>query len=135
MRNTTALNRVLIIDSDASIRELLCRYLAQEGFAVFEANNSRDGIQIADRESPDAIILGASMLEIDVFEFVAEIKSREKISDVAIIVLTVADNDGEIRSRLRGQVQNILIKDRHNKEQILNRIGNFMGCQNHGLVH
>ena len=40
-------DRVLLVEDDEELRELLARYLANQGFTVREAANGRDGLALA----------------------------------------------------------------------------------------
>ena len=57
MQTTTRPNRVLVVDDDARIRDLLRRYLAQEGFEVLLAEDSKALNKQLTRETVDLIVL------------------------------------------------------------------------------
>jgi two-component system, OmpR family, KDP operon response regulator KdpE len=47
---------VLVVEDDDGVRRLLCRALKAEGYAVLEATNAEDGLEVAARECPDLVI-------------------------------------------------------------------------------
>lgn len=61
--------RILIIDDEKDLRNLLETYLLKEGFTnIYKAENGYTGIEVCRREKPDIIILDVMMPDIDGFE-------------------------------------------------------------------
>ena len=48
--------KILVVDDEPDIIEILKYNLEKEGFEMFSANNGEEGIQIAEREKPDLIV-------------------------------------------------------------------------------
>ena len=44
--------RIVVIDDEESVREVVTAYLQKEGFTVFAAANGRDGLALAERKAP-----------------------------------------------------------------------------------
>lgn len=80
--------RVLIIEDDSEIRELLAELLRLEGCSIDTAENGRIALALLERpsERPDAIILDLMMPVMDGYEF---LKAREKIPALAAIPVAV----------------------------------------------
>lgn len=57
--------KVLVIDDDKSIVDLLNHMLTREGYTVFTALDGREGLTVAKQEKPDLIILDIMMPELD----------------------------------------------------------------------
>jgi DNA-binding response OmpR family regulator len=90
---------VLVIDDEAPIR-LLCRVnLEAEGASVLEADNGRDGIEMAKRERPDAILLDVMMPGMDGWTVAQELLEGEATRRIPIIFLTAR---ADVRDRARG---------------------------------
>lgn len=77
--------KVLVVDDDAHIVELIKLYLEKEGFAVITAANGKIAIEKFKSENPDIIILDVMMPETDGWDVCREIR---KSSDTPIIMLT-----------------------------------------------
>ena len=58
-------NRVLLIEDDDELRELLARYLASQGFSVREAANGRDGLALALGQDCDIVVLDIMLPDIN----------------------------------------------------------------------
>lgn len=78
-------NKVLVVDDDAHIAELIKLYFEKEGFTVATASNGREAVEKFKSESPAIIILDVMMPEMDGWDVCREIR---KTSNVPIIMLT-----------------------------------------------
>jgi len=126
---------VLVVDDDSESRALLRHSLEKEGWRVDEAINGKHAIESIQNRTPSLILLDLMMPEMDGFEFVDEIRSQQGLVDIPIIVLTAMDIDGEIRNKLYGQVQNILVKGAYDRDHLLKKIGEIIGCPDQKYVH
>jgi len=126
---------VLVVDDDSESRGILRHSLEKEGWQVDEAVNGKHAIESITNRAPALILLDLMMPEMDGFEFVDEIKSKQDLADIPIIVLTAMDIDGEVRNKLLGQVQNILVKGAYDKDLLLKKISEIIGCQDNKYVH
>jgi len=79
---------VLVVDDDTRMRRLLRLNLEKEGYRVTAAEDGPAGLEIAELESPDLILLDVMMPEMDGFETATLIREREKSRDTPIIFLT-----------------------------------------------
>ncbi len=78
-------NKILVVDDEKSIVNIISYNLKKEGYEVITANNGADGYKMFDEEKPDLILLDIMMPEMDGYEVCKKI--REK-SNVPIIMLT-----------------------------------------------
>jgi two-component system cell cycle response regulator len=90
---------VLVIDDEAPIR-LLCRVnLEAEEMTVLEAEDGEDGLEIAQREQPDAILLDVMMPGLDGWGVAERLLRDETTRRIPIVFLTAR---ADIRDRARG---------------------------------
>ena len=90
--------KILIVEDEANIRELLRLYLEREGYTVLEAENGVEGIKKWKSDKPDMLLLDVMMPVMDGWEVCREIRAE---SDVPIIMLTAK---GETADRVSGLV-------------------------------
>ncbi len=83
---------VLVIDDNAQARELVRRFLTDEGFRVLEAADGVAGLAMAQRERPDAITLDVLMPGMDGWAVLAALKADPALADVPVIMLTMLDD-------------------------------------------
>lgn len=77
--------RVLVVDDEQDIRELLKFYLNKEGYEVIEAANGEEALTIFENEYIDLGIIDVMMPKMDGFELV---ESMKEFKDVPCIMLT-----------------------------------------------
>lgn len=98
MRRGSLMYKILVVDDEAKIRELIRKYAEFEGYAVEEAADGMEAVQIC-RKSPrafDMIILDIMMPELDGFSAAKEIR---KVSDTPILMLSAR---GEEYDKIHG---------------------------------
>ena len=88
--------KILIVEDEANIRELLRLYLEREGYTVLGAENGVEGIKKWKSDKPDMLLLDVMMPVMDGWAVCREIRAE---SDVPIIMLTAK---GETADRVSG---------------------------------
>jgi DNA-binding response OmpR family regulator len=101
------LSKVLVIDDDMAMTELLSLLLKTRGFEVISTNYGEDGVQKARNESPDVVILDLMMLGMDGWQVCSAIR---KFSAVPILILSALDNPGTVVSALDAGADDFLTK-------------------------
>ncbi len=84
--------RVLVIDDEPTVRELLVRALTKEGFEVYTAENGPDGIDLAREIQPDIITLDVMMYGMDGWNVLERIKEDETLHDIPVVMMTLVDD-------------------------------------------
>ncbi len=102
--------KVLVVDDDANLCELLRVAFTTRGYAVVTARDGRDGVQKAQRELPDAIVLDASMPVLDGFGALKELRRRGRTSGIPVVMLTARWQQGDVVAGLRAGAQEYLTK-------------------------
>ena len=82
------MTKILVIDDDIAINELVKINLELQGYEVKQAFNGTDGFALAKQEEPNLIVLDVMMPEVDGFTVAQRIRQCEGISDTPIIMLT-----------------------------------------------
>ena len=83
---------VLVIDDEASQRELMARFLERQRFAVRTAGDGRTGLDLARSLKPRAILLDVMMPEMDGWSVLAALKSDPGTAGIPVIMVSfVAD--------------------------------------------
>ncbi|MCK5719720.1 MAG: response regulator [Thiomargarita sp.] len=79
---------VLVIDTDGEIRELFKQYLSKLGYSVAVAVDGKEGLHLAKKLRPDALILDVNMPGFDGWEVLSEIKSDSLLADIPVIMMS-----------------------------------------------
>jgi DNA-binding response OmpR family regulator len=91
-----AQGRVLVVDDEPVVREVLTRYLERDGFDVETASDGEDAIARFDASAPDLVLLDLMLPRLDGFEVFREIRARSRSP---VIMLTAR---GEVTDRIVG---------------------------------
>jgi signal transduction histidine kinase/DNA-binding response OmpR family regulator len=86
-----ARNTILVIDDDATARELIATYLGGEGFAVETAANGIEGLKKARECKPAAITLDIMIPDIDGWTVLAALKGEPDLADIPVVIVTIVD--------------------------------------------
>ncbi|CUK09144.1 Alkaline phosphatase synthesis transcriptional regulatory protein PhoP [Ruegeria denitrificans] len=82
--------KILLVDDDPRLRDLVGLALERAGFQVITASDGQNAVTHAAREAPDMIVLDIGLPEMDGFEVCRRIRAR---SDVPILFLTARDDE------------------------------------------
>jgi DNA-binding response OmpR family regulator len=99
--------KILVVDDDPAMTELLKLILQSETASVFTANSGLDGINIAKSTEPDVVILDLMMSEMDGWKFCEIIRET---STVPILILSALDSPGLVARALDAGADDYLIK-------------------------
>ena len=91
-----ASGKILVVDDDRNICELLRLYIEKEGFEVAIANDGRKALEMFESEKPDLIMLDIMLPELDGWQVCREIRKK---SQCPIIMLTAK---GEVFDKVLG---------------------------------
>jgi signal transduction histidine kinase/CheY-like chemotaxis protein len=115
-------DRILIVEDDDLLRELLRRTLEREGWAVHEATNGRQALDYVAKHQPALILLDLMLPEIDGVQVIDELRASVAGRSIPIIVLTAKDLLPVERKRLNNSVSQILQKGAYSLEGLLRQV-------------
>lgn len=90
-------DRILVIEDDARVREVLTTFLEGEGYTALPVGNAEDGLRLLEERPPDLILLDLQLPGMDGFTFCRRIKSDENTALIPVTVLTGL-HDAEART-------------------------------------
>jgi PAS domain S-box-containing protein len=117
---------VLVVEDDASVRELLQRNLEKDQWTVALAENGRVALERIAEARPALILLDLMMPEMDGFEFMDALRQREGGRDIPVVVITARQLSEGDRRRLNGQVVRIIQKSQTTAEEVLAEVRRLM---------
>jgi CheY-like chemotaxis protein len=92
--------KVLVVDDEQSMRELLRLHLANQGYQVLAAEDAIVAGHMVVEEKPDLLIVDVHMPYMDGYEFVSALKSDPETRDIPVIFLSTDDNVATQANRL-----------------------------------
>jgi DNA-binding response OmpR family regulator len=99
--------KIVIIDDEPSVQEVVKAYLEKDGYLVYVAGNGADGLALAERVKPGLIVLDLMLPDISGEEVCREIRGR---SDVPILMLTAKAGEEERIEGLQIGADDYLVK-------------------------
>lgn len=89
---------ILIIDDNEEFTDLVGFHLNPAAFDVNTASNGPEGLQMAEKLTPDVILLDWEMPEMDGLEVLARLKETDETKNIPVIMLTGRSRISEIES-------------------------------------
>jgi DNA-binding response OmpR family regulator len=87
--------RILIVEDDPDIAELVARYLDKAGFTTERAASGRDALQMVAAKPPDLLVLDLMLPHVDGLEVCQRIRSQDATAAIPIIMLTARAEESE----------------------------------------
>ncbi len=110
--------KILIVDDEPNILLTLRFLLEQAGYAVVEANNGRQALEVAKKELPRVAILDVMMPEMDGFKVAEAIREHEALADLSIVFLTARGQPQDFSTGYRSGGEVYLTKPFDNDQLI-----------------
>lgn len=85
--------KILIVDDEPDIRELIEYNLKKEGYQVFTASNGQEGVSEAKRSHPDLIILDIMMPKMDGIEACRILRTMNEFKNTFMVFLTARSEE------------------------------------------
>ncbi|MBN2117052.1 MAG: response regulator [Anaerolineales bacterium] len=83
-----AKSKILIVEDDLDVAEMLNAYFRVQGYEVFTVNWGEDGVRAAQTVLPDLIILDIRLPDIDGYEVARRVRTDRRTNEIPIIFLT-----------------------------------------------
>jgi two-component system alkaline phosphatase synthesis response regulator PhoP len=88
-----AKGKILVVDDEVNITQILEFSIGAEGYEVITASNGEEAIDMARREQPDLIILDIMMPKIDGYEACRILKANPLTKGIPVVLLTAKGRD------------------------------------------
>src|SRR5689334_15338782 len=89
------MKKILVIDDEAWLREMMLLALSQRGFEVLEAGDGESGIERARKDLPDLILCDVNMERVDGYQTLSTLRNEAGTATIPFILMTgLADQAG-----------------------------------------
>ena len=88
---STRADCILVIDDDATARELISDHLKADGFSVVTAEGGMEGLKLAKELQPTAITLDVMMPDLDGWSVLAALRQNPELADIPVFMVTIVD--------------------------------------------
>lgn len=114
--------KILIVEDDKFLRDLIVQKLKREGFATSEAVDGEEGLKIAKDKRPDIILLDLILPGLDGFEVLRRIKSDASIASIPVIVLSNLGQKEDMDRAMSGGAEDFMVKAHFTPGEIITKI-------------
>src|SRR5437899_7800696 len=87
--------RILVVEDDPDIAELVDRYLSKAGFATDRVSSGRDALDAIAAKTPDLLVLDLMLPHLDGLEICRRVRANEQTANIPIIMLTARAEESE----------------------------------------
>ena len=122
-------NTVLVIEDDPLTLATLGGALQRRGYRALRASNGLDGVEMAQLNAPDLIVLDLVMPGLNGFDVADRLRQDNPSADIPILVLTSMDLSAADRNRLAGKVWRIEGKGSLSTHEFLSLVESVVGPQ------
>ncbi|MFI7540809.1 response regulator transcription factor [Actinoplanes sp. NPDC049599] len=116
--------RILVVDDEPSLAELLTMALSYEGWDVRSADNGAEALRVAGEFGPDAVLLDVMLPDFDGVEVLRRL--RERLPGLPVLFLTARDSAEDRDAGLRAGADGYLTKP-FSLEQVVGRLQALIG--------
>ncbi len=114
--------KILVVEDDKFLRELITQKLAREGYNVKEAVDGEEGVIKVKEEKPDLILLDLILPGIDGFEVLAKIKEDPELESIPVVILSNLGQRDDVERGLKLGAVDFLIKAHFTPGEIVEKI-------------
>lgn len=114
--------RVVLVEDEEVLLEVLESKLKKEGFEVFSAKDGMAGLDLIKAILPDIILLDVVMPRMDGFEVLENLKKDPELSKIPVIIISNSGQDVEIGRALALGVKDYLVKAEFDPQEVLDKI-------------
>lgn len=117
--------KVLLVEDNVSVRELIHVLLESEGYEIIEAADGIDGLNKAEQRRPDLMILDLMMPDVDGEKVLQQLRGDPDLSKIPVLVVS---GKYEALDRLKDQLgdENVFPKP-FEPTRLMDRVGTLIG--------
>lgn len=118
--------KILVVEDDKFLRELITQKLSREGYDVYEAVDGEDGVRKAKESNPDIILLDLILPGIDGFEVLTKIKEDSNLEQIPVVILSNLGQRDDVERGLKLGAVDFLIKAHFTPGEIIEKVNKIL---------
>jgi len=120
------MKKILLIEDEKVLAEMYKDRFIQEGFEVFLAFDSKEGLEMAKKEKPDLIVLDILLPKENGITFLTWLRKEAEISSLTVVAFSNYDDPETKKQALQLGVKEYLIKTNYTPKGIVDKIKNYL---------
>ena len=121
------MSKVMVVEDDASLREIYSIRITAEGYEVVSAGDGEEALAVAVREKPDLILSDVMMPKISGFDMLDILRSTPETANIKVVMMTALSADDQRQRGERLGANRYLVKSQVGIEDVINTIHEVLG--------
>lgn len=118
--------KVLLVEDDKMIIDMYTLKFTQEGYDVMQAENGKDGLDMAKKTNPDIVLLDIILPQMDGFTVLKALKADGNTKEIPVVLLTNLGQDGDVKKGLELGAVDYLIKANFTPSQVVDKVKSLL---------
>lgn len=127
--------KILIVEDEEILLTALSEELKQQGFQVVGAKDGVEGVEKANSEKPDLILLDLVMPRMDGISALKEIKAGATTKDIPVVILTNLSDYDKVSDALSLGAMDYLVKANYRLEELVSKLKTVLERKTDGGNH
>ncbi|MBR3139185.1 response regulator [Candidatus Saccharibacteria bacterium] len=121
------MSKVMVVEDDASLREIYSIRITAEGYDVVSAGDGEEALAVAVREKPDLILSDVMMPKISGFDMLDILRSTPETANIKVVMMTALSAEDQRQRGERLGANRYLVKSQVGIEDVINTIHEVLG--------
>ncbi|MBI1984944.1 MAG: response regulator [Candidatus Wildermuthbacteria bacterium] len=121
------MQKILVIEDDKFLRDLLLQKLAKEGYESLEALDGTQGLKKIQEEKPNLVVLDLILPGMDGFEVLRLAKENQETAHIPLLVLSNLGEREDVERALKLGAADFMVKSQFTPGEIVSRIKSILG--------
>ncbi len=117
---------IAIVEDDQAIREMYRIKFEAEGYKVVTAENGKRGLEIAEKNKPNIILLDLMMPEMRGDEMLKAMRATDWGKDIKVIILTNVSKDEALPTVSSYNVSDYVVKAHYTPQEVVETVNKFI---------
>ncbi len=118
--------KVLIVEDDKFLRELLVGKLETEGLETLAAIDGQEGLKVIEEKKPDVIILDLMLPNVDGFQVLEKMKENPAQASIPVIVLSNLGHREDIERCMNMGAKDFMVKAHYTPNEIVDKVKSYL---------
>ncbi|MEA3293062.1 MAG: response regulator [Patescibacteria group bacterium] len=121
------MKKILFIEDEAVLQKTFGDTVKEEGYKMISALDGAIGLELAQKEKPDLILLDLVLPKINGFEVLKKLKENPRTKKISVIVLTNLETTKDINRVIELGATSYLVKANYSLKEIIKKIKEILG--------
>jgi DNA-binding response OmpR family regulator len=114
--------KLVIVEDEEALLGVLSEKMRKAGFEVLVARDGEEGMRVIEKSNPDLVLLDLILPKKDGFEVLLELKARQDLKMIPVIVLSNLDEDENLKKALRMGAEDYIVKTQHTVNEVVEKV-------------